>query len=354
MRKYCVLPVLFVVVFSFASCNKKQNPVTPESTEILNDLVSKIENHQYGGAAHSLIIVKDDSVVFEKYFNGYTRETKQAIYSVTKSFTSALIGICLDKGYIENLDKKALDYFPEYRNAIANDDSLKEAITIRDLLTMTAGFSWDEWTTLYSDPNNDVDKLIQSSDWIKYVLDRPMSHAPGIYVTYNSGVSNILSAIITKATGESARDFAEENLFPYLGIQDWSWDNRPNGVSIGGWGLSLRPIDMIKLGRLYLKKGRWNDAQVISERWIEDSTAPLHPINQWCDYGYQWWRYGKAMVDAGLLPSTDINFAAGRGEQYVWVIPEYNAVAACTAWNDGQTLFEPVLWEYIMKVLPTL
>jgi len=230
MRKYYFFPILCFVVFSFVSCNKEQNPVTTESTEILNDLVSKIENHQYGGTIHSLIIVKNDSIVFEKYFNGYTRETKHSLYSVTKSFTSAVIGICLDKGYINNIDMKVLDFFPEYRNKIANYDSSKEDITIRHLLTMTAGFSWDEWSTLYSDPNNDVDKLIQSSDWIKYLLDRPMSHAPGTFITYNSGVSNILSGIITKATGKSAREIAQKNLFSYLGIQDWSWDNRPDGV----------------------------------------------------------------------------------------------------------------------------
>jgi CubicO group peptidase (beta-lactamase class C family) len=351
MRKYKIIPILFLIAFVFVSCDKEENPVTPESTEILNDLVSKIESHQYGGQVHSLIIVKNDAIIFEKYFNGYSRETKHPLYSVTKSFISALIGICLQKGYIDSINMNVLKLFPEYNGNIANYDSLKDDITIKHLLTMTAGFSWDEWTTLYSDPNNDIAKLIQSSDWVKFILDLPMSEIPGTYVTYNSGVSHVLSGIITKTAGKSTRDFANENLFTYLGIQDWTWDNTPNGITIGGWGLSLRPIDMIKLGQLYLKKGRWNNVQVIPESWIDESTNPHFPISRWCDYGYQWWRYGQQMVNAGLLNSTDIYFASGRGEQFIWVIPAHNAVVACTAWNDGQSELEPVLWEYILRAL---
>jgi CubicO group peptidase (beta-lactamase class C family) len=241
-----------------------------------------------------------------------------------------------------------LNFFPEYKNTIANFDSLKAKITIRDLLTMTSGFTWDEWTTSYNDPANDVIRLIQTDDWIKYVLDRPMAHKPGTFVTYNSGVSNLLSGIITKATGEPARDFARDNLFSKLGITDWTWDNRPDGVSIGGWGLSLRPVDMIKFGQLYLKKGLWKNEQVISKNWIEESTIPYNQMNYWCDYGYQWWRYGSAMAS---VKAEGINFASGRGEQFIWVIPDHNAVVVCTAWNDGQNILEQVLWDYILRAL---
>jgi CubicO group peptidase (beta-lactamase class C family) len=354
MIKNFVILIISFITLSFVFCNKEQNPVNPDNSGMLNDLVSKIESHQYGGTVHSLIIMKNDSVIFEKYFNGYSREKKHALYSVTKSFTSALIGICIQKGFINNTDMRVMDFFPEYHNNIANYDQSKEDITIKHLLTMTAGFSWDEFSTLYSNPENDVVKLIQSNDWNKYILDRPMSHKPGTYVTYNSGVSNLLSGIITKATGIPTDDFANDNLFKYLDIHDWSWDKMPNGTSIGGWGLSLRPIDIIKLGQLYLNKGRWNNVQVVPESWIEASTKPYFPINRWCDYGYQWWSYGKAMVNSGVLPSTDIYFAAGRGEQFIWVIPSHNAVAACTAWNDGQSKLEPVLWEYILKALDNL
>ena len=337
--------ITWIVIIS-ASCRKDKSPVSPQ-TEIFNEIVSQVENHHYG-EVHSLIIAKDDSIIFEKYFNGFTRETKHALYSVTKSFTSALIGICLDKGLLDSVNIPMLNFFPEYKNTIANFDLLKAKITIRDLLTMTSGFTWDEWTTSYNDPANDVIRLIQTDDWIKYVLDRPMAHKPGTFVTYNSGVSNLLSGIITKATGEPARDFARDNLFSKLGITDWTWDNRPDGVSIGGWGLSLRPVDMIKFGQLYLKKGLWKNEQVISKNWIEESTIPYNQMNYWCDYGYQWWRYGSAMAS---VKAEGINFASGRGEQFIWVIPNHNAVVVCTAWNDGQNILEQVLWDYILRAL---
>ena len=338
---------LATIIIFFITCHKEEEESVSPRTEIFNQMVTQIENHRYG-EVHSLIISENDSIIFEKYFNGYSATMKHSMYSVTKSFTSALIGICLDKGYIENIDMKVLDFFPEYKNSIANYDSLKEKITIRDLLTMTSGFKWDEWTTSFNDTRNDVVKLTQSSDWIKYVLDLPMAHAPGTYVTYNSGTSNLLSGIITKTTGQSAKDFAQDNLFSYLEINDWNWDNRPDGVSLGGWGLSLLPSDMVKFGQLYLKKGVWNNVQVIPGSWIEESTMPYNQITLQCDYGYLWWRYRNNM---GYQNTAGITFASGRGNQFIWVIPKYDAVVVCTAWNDGQISMESILWDYILRAL---
>lgn len=338
--------IFVAIILVNISCSKDKSPVSPR-TEIFNEIVSRIENHEYG-EVHSLIIAVDDSIILEKYFNNYSREIRHPLYSVTKSFTSALIGICLDKGLIDSLDMKVLDFFPEYRYILANYDSLKEQITIRNLLTMTAGLTWDEWTSSYNDPDNDVIKLVQSNNWVKYVLDRPMSTVPRTSFSYNSGVSNLLSGIISKVTGQPAREFARDNLFSHLGITDWDWENRPDGISIGGWGLNLRPVDMLRFGQLYLKKGHWNNQQVIAETWIDESTFPHYQLNDWYDYGYQWWRYSQNMSSVN---AEGIFFASGRGEQYIWVIPEHNAVVVCTAWNDGQSLLEPVLWDWVLKAL---
>ncbi|HPS13260.1 MAG TPA: serine hydrolase, partial [Prolixibacteraceae bacterium] len=297
---------------------------------------------------------KDDTIIFEKYFNGDSRDRKQQLYSVTKSFTSSLIGICIQKGYIGSVNAKVLDFFPQYQGAIANFDTLKAKITVADLLTMRAGFSWDEWSIPYSNPDNLIFKMTNSSDWVKFVLDRPMAYSPGTHFAYSSGVSNVLSAIITETTGKSANDFAEETLFNCLGITNFSWDNSASNVSVGGWGLSLRPVDMVKFGQLFLHKGKWNNEQVLPESWVEESTQIHCQANKWCDYGYQWWRYGEAMKTSGALPTTDIYFASGRGEQYIWVLPSYNAVVVCTAWNDGVQKLEPVLWEYVVKALDEL
>ena len=340
------LVILFIsAILVFISCTKDNDTVSPQS-EIFGEMVSSIENQQYGDV-HSLLILKDNKIIFEKYFNNYSRNSKHALYSITKSFTSALIGICLAKGYIENIEMEVMDFFPEYESTIANYDSLKAKITIKNLLTMTSGLSWDEWATSYNDPDNDVMELVRSNDWIKYVLDKPMSHAPGTYIYYNSGGSHVLSGIITKATGQSAEEFARDNLFSFLDITDWNWEKRSDGISIGGWGLSLRPVDMIKFGQLYLNKGVWNNVQVIPESWIEESTMPHYKMNQWVDYGYQWWRSGNSTESE----NSNIFFASGRGEQYIWVIPDHNAVAVCTAWNDGESKLDAILWEYILKAL---
>ena len=143
MKKLIRTPILLTILLLFASCDKEQNPVAANGSEFLSDLVSKIENHQYGGEVHSLIIVKNDSIILEKYFNGYSRSTKHPLYSVTKSFLSTLIGICIQQGTIDSLNTRVLDFFPEYRSTLAHYDSSKENITVRHLLTMTAGFSWD-------------------------------------------------------------------------------------------------------------------------------------------------------------------------------------------------------------------
>ncbi|MGE5812102.1 MAG: serine hydrolase domain-containing protein [Ignavibacteria bacterium] len=344
-----ILLIFLVNAFLFSSCNKENNPVSAYDNEFLNELVSKIEAGQYG-EVHSLLISQNDTIVFEEYFNGYSRQDRHPMYSVTKSFTSAVMGICMDKGDIDSTGMKVLDFFPEYRGSIANYDSLKEIITIEHLLTMTAGFTWDELSTSYNDPDNYVAGFVQSSDWIKYVLDLPMSYAPGRHTTYNSGVSHVLSGIISRASGRSSAQTALENIFTKLTFENWSWDSRPGNISIGGWGLSIRPIDMVKFGQLYLHKGKWGNEQIISESWIEQSIKPFSQINYYCDYGYQWWRYGQ---NSGLK-STGIFFAAGRGEQFIWVIPGYNAVAVCTGWNDNQSKLEPVLWEYILPALENL
>ncbi len=348
MKEKIVL-IILLNAFLFSSCNKENNPASAYDNEILNELVSKIEDGQYG-EVHSLLISKNDTIVFEEYFNGYSRQDRHPMYSVTKSFTSAVMGICMDNGDIDSIGMKVLAFFPEYRGSIANYDSLKEKITIEHLLTMTAGFTWDEWSTSYNDPDNYVAGLIQSSDWIKYILDLPMSYAPGRHTTYNSGVSHVLSGIISRASGKSSAETALENIFTKLAFENWSWDSRPGNISIGGWGLSIRSLDMIKFGQLYLHKGKWGNEQIISESWIEQSTKPYSQINYYCDYGYQWWRYGQ---NSGLK-STGIFFAAGRGEQFIWVIPQYNAVAVCTGWNDNQSKLEPVLWEYILPALENL
>jgi CubicO group peptidase (beta-lactamase class C family) len=300
------------------------------------------------------LIDRNGTLVFERYFNGYVRDRLHPLYSVTKSVMSSLIGISIDRDEITGVDANMVAFFPEYHGEIDNLDSLKEEVTLEHLLSMTAGFEWDEWTYPYDDPRNDVTKMYVSRDWVKYVLDLPMSDVPGARVVYNSGASMLLSAILTHATGLTAKEYASQYLFGRLGITTWIWESPPYtpNMSIGGWGLHMRPVDMITFGRLYLQLGRWNDEQILSENWVWKSTEPYGRLSEWYEYGYQWWRYSDRVVDEGLLEINDVFIAVGRGGQYIWVVPQYNMVVASTAWNDNNGKSSaPMFMNYIIPAV---
>ena len=159
----------------------------------LSTVLTLIEAGRFG-EIHSLLIARNDSLVIEEYFRGYDRSRLHQVYSVTKSVTSALIGIALEKGDIAGIDSKLLDFFPGYTN-IAHHNALKDSIRLRDVLTMSAGLTWDEWSTFYGDDRNDATRLSRSNDWIAHVLDLPTQAARGTRFTHNSGCTMLPSAI---------------------------------------------------------------------------------------------------------------------------------------------------------------
>ena len=160
------------------------------------------EAGRYGDVL-SLIILIDGAPIVESYFNGHEWDQRAPLYSVTKSVLSALFGIAIAEGHIASVDERVLDYFPEY-DPVANFDERKRAMTVGHLLAMTAGLHWDELSLPYDDPNNHYQRYLKSDDRIEYALGLPMDHRPGVQVTYNTALSQILSAILSRATGHSA------------------------------------------------------------------------------------------------------------------------------------------------------
>jgi len=213
--------------------------------KLLAEIVNKVEAGDYGNI-HSLLIIHNDRLVLEKYFQGWTRHMLHPCFSATKSVTSALIGIAIEQGYINGVDETILSYFPEY-NDIHNLDKRKESITLKDVLTMTAGFAWDEMNTPYllawriPNPKNDAIKLGLSWDLIKSVLDLPISTPPGTKLVYNSACTLLLSGILKNKTGQSAERFAGKNLFNPLGITHWKWDTGPKGITLTSGGAISSP-----------------------------------------------------------------------------------------------------------------
>ncbi len=282
----------------------------------------------------SILAVYNGYLVYEYYpSTSYDENDTHHIYSCTKSFTSALVGMAIDQGYIESIDTEVLDFFPEL--TIENLDSDKQAITIRDLLTMTSGLDWHDQTNYYS--------MEVSSDWVKYVLDRPMVSEPGTTWNYNTGGTHVLAAIINKTTPHGIIPFVESQLFDPLGINEYYWVTDNKGIPIGGTALNLLPRDMAKFGYLYLKNGLWDNEQIISEAWITESTTPsvITEFDQGLGsgYGYLWWTYAWHGVYA----------ARGSYEQYIFVVPSQDLVVVFT--GSGSFTVTALLTNYIFPAL---
>ena len=314
---------------------------------------------------HSILIVKEGKLVFEEYFEGekfnlaqYTGETgfnrddKHNLCSVTNSFTSALLGIAIDKEFIESVDQQVFDFFPEYSELIT-ETSDKHILTLEHLLTMTSGIEWDDETYSYFDSRNDMYQLFNSSDPIFYVLSKDLDFTPGTVFDYSNCNTNVLGEIVHKASDQRLDEFAENYLFSKLGITDFEWQMLPNDVVFASGDLRLRPRDMAKFGLLFLNRGIWEDEQVISQEWIDVSTREhIDPNNfvdefTWADgYGYQWWRW-ENINGVGY----HAYFASGWGGQWIIISPGMNTVVVSTAGNyyTNQTItIESILVNYII------
>jgi CubicO group peptidase (beta-lactamase class C family) len=292
---------------------------------------------------HSVIIVKNGYIVAEKYFKTYNKDYKHEIFSCTKSFISALVGIAIDEGYINNLDQKAIYFFPEYKGKLLYFDEHKKQLTIGQLLTMTSGIDWSEGYPygMFTSPMDTTDTL---SDWTKIILDKPVKNNNEEFY-YESGNANLISAIIKKSTGISIEQYANKKLFEPLGINDFVWMTDPKGLHIGGYGLSMKSRDMAKFGLLYLNKGKWNNKQIVSEQWIKASTSPLiskEKTKKGMSYGFYWW----------IIDDLKYNIFAAYGDysQCIMVIPKLNAVIVFTSGNRGIPIHD-YLRDYIIDSL---
>ncbi|NVM36912.1 MAG: serine hydrolase [Candidatus Lokiarchaeota archaeon] len=292
---------------------------------------------------HSVLIARHGKLVFEEYYdddlsNNYSPYLKHTLFSATKSFTSILIGIAIDKGFINSTEQLVLDLFPEA--TIDNYDKRKEDITIHDLLTMTSGLTFDEY--------DDIWGMGIADDSVEYVLSRPMYNDPGSKYCYNTGSSQILSGIIQKTTGYSTRDFAMKFLFDPLGIEesDVAWVAGHDGVNCGGIGLFLTPRNMLKFGQLLLNNGFWNREQIISSDWIKLSSQnhieglPISGGVYPPGYGYHFWVDGD-----------DLYYALGYGGQTIQILPRYDIVIVTTA-RQEESIFTDIPYLVLDCLLP--
>ncbi len=274
---------------------------------------------------HSVLVTRHGMLVLETYFYPYAADTPHAIYSATKSVSSALVGIAIGEGVIPNVDTPMLHFFPD--RTIANVDDRKQRITLEHLLTMSSGLSWRRPPTGGPPP---VYAFQNSADPVQFVLDRPVDDNPGTRFFYNSGGSHLLSAIVQASTQQTALTYARQKLWEPLGITDVAWQADATGVNDGGTGIWLRPRDMARFGLLYARRGVWNEQQIIPAIWVDVSTrqhmpAPKQPDQGYppspnvVGYGYQWWVNALGGYSA-----------IGFGEQEIIVLPEHDLVIVMT------------------------
>ena len=298
---------------------------------------------------HSILIIKNGKLVFEEYFQGhkfdfsgsnhhgnvvnFSMNTIHNQASVTKSFTSALVGLAIDKGNISSVNEKVYDYFPEYSEL---RDEQKDKMTIEHLLSMTSGFEWNEGEYQYSDNRNDLIQMWNVSDPLRHLMSKSLVAEPGTQFYYNSGCTILLGEIVKRATGTNADMFSKVFLFQPLGISQFQWIHFSNGVLFASGDLQVRPRDMAKLGYLFLNDGKWQGKQVLSSSWIQKSAESYINVNSIWKYGYQWW-IRSYTINSQIIDSYS---ARGWGGQTIIVFPSLNVVMVLTGGN--YTTYEPV------------
>ena len=309
----------------------------------LATLAGRIRARGYGSIT-SLLVVRNGRLVVEEYFGGITQGFPVTMQSVSKSVTSLIAGIAIDQGRL-GLDDRVTTLMRRYQ-PIGNLDARKDAMTVRDLLTMRGGFDWNE--QVYA--GSPLQRLNDCGcDWLRFVLDWPMREPPGTRWEYVSGGVILLGGIIGEVTGQRLDRFADQFLFGPLEAQGAYWiSGQPDGLPHSGGGLYLRPRDMAKLGQLVLDDGQWRGRQIVSASWIRASTARIvsavrtfnaHPV----DYGYLWW----------TMSPSDVVTASGALGQWIFVSPRDRLVVIATGANDNGFWAAPTDFLY-SDILPAV
>jgi len=313
---------------------------------------------------HSLLILKQNKLIYENYFAGddeivgqgsvgYINHTIDSLHdcrSVTKSFTSACIGIAIKKRFIKNVNEPIYPWFPEYAEYF---DSTKRKITIRDLLTMTSGLEWNG--TASSNSKNTESQMETSPNPIRFILSRPMAAEPGKQWNYSGGDAQLLGEILWKASGVKLDKFAQMNLFAPLGIKKYEWLTQIKDMPSAAWGLRLRSRDLANFGLLYINNGRWNNIQILDSSWVEQSLRPLVPRSKEkmtnLGYGLLFWTYSIVIGKDTL----NISEAYGKGGQIISICKPLNLVVVFTSGNYNRNDFVNTYFMALKKyILPSI
>ena len=306
----------------------------------MDHLTADVEKSTYPNI-HSILISKGRNIMYEHYFSGFNKDSLHDSRSSFKSVTSLLIGIAIDKGLIKNVDQKVYTYFPEYKQIFENDER-KKKITIKNLLEMESGLDCEE----FNDTKNCEDSMTTTKDWVKFSLALLMNNEPGKVWAYTSCNPMIISGIIRNVAHTSIMNFAKHNLFDPMGITNYKWTVDPSGNGMTAGSFYIKPRDMLKIGMLVRDDGVYKGKQIVSAKWIKESTTATIPIPQFSFvksskskvafpqptyYSYYW--YNELLKTKTL--SENIVFASGNGGQYIMIIKSLDLVVVFTQGNYG-------------------
>lgn len=331
----------------------------------LTRLTAEIRGGSYGNI-HSLLVVRHGRLAHEAYFVGdderrgeprgevrFAADSLHDARSVTKSVTSLVFGIAVAAhDALADVNAPVLDFFPAYEDLRT---PARLAIRLRDVLSMTSGLQWDEYSHPYGDPRNSETAMDQAADPFRYVLEQPIAAEPGSTWEYSGGDTMLLAGVLERVTGKRLDTYAEQALFRPLGIDRYEWLKYPSGLPIAASGLRLLPRDMAKLGQLVLDHGRWRGEQIVPEGWVEASISPQAVIAErpfgFQRYGYQWW-LGTARVGDRSVPWAA---AVGWGGQRILIVESMDLVVVLTAglYNDPRQT--DITFEILLdRVLPAV
>lgn len=334
--------LFFLFITLIYSCSEE--PITSNPHQQIqidqNQLNSAFEAARNLGRVKCLLVSCQDTFYKAEFFIPGSETQTHDVMSVTKSVTSLLIGIAIDKGFITSVDEPIDGYI----RPLVNDlDSAKGRITIKQLLTMSCGLEWSEipGPSEFMQWYNSPDKLL-------YILNKPFVSVPGQSFNYSDGAAHLASVVLSQATNMTANEFAQQYLFTPLGITERNWTTDNRGFNYGGVRLFLYPDDMLRIGKLVLNKGKLGNEQIVSEEWVNVSTqfqiSTQNVIPYGSSYGYYWWRE----------TANDYHFfyANGHGGQFILIVPDINlVVVATTNWSGLNDQQAGTLWYNLMSII---
>ena len=304
------------------------NPYASQIEAIARDSSNgSLERYLQASGTTAFLVVHDDKLLYERYFNGYDQRSLNTSFSMAKSFASSLVGIAIDEGHIKSVDEPITNYIPQ----LLKKDNRFKSITIRNLLTMSSGIKYEEGATVPWSEAADDTKTYYSTDLRELALNSQIEGKPAQYFEYNNYNPLLVGMIIERATGMHVARYLQQKLWKPMGMEadgSWSLDSKNDGFEKMESGVNARARDFARFGMLFAKEGNWRGKQLISRRWVEESTRPDTTMDPSQDYQYFWW------VNT---PNGKNHFSAqGNYGQYIYVAPEKDLVIVRLGKEEGE------------------